>query len=242
MTRAARKSIWDTPPANSSSTGKAAPNSDELPLKGTEPAPPDAPPKPVIEQLRVVEEKQRDRSWERQAENRPMLFRRIPPGLRDAIKEIAYTLQVRVDDVARAFLEFGLLCYQKGEIQIQPILIEGRLTLFPRLDDSRKDKSIPGWYENFREQRLPAKPTHKARQAKANQEKPWKWQVSYRGIPASVQSMLREIHQKKAVPLGEIATLFLGHSLNAYRAGRLVLHPQPRSLPGITVAEMSAEE
>jgi hypothetical protein len=189
----------------------------------------------VVEQLRVAEAKKRNRAWESQEQNRPMLFRRVPPALGDAIKQTADTLQVRVDDVARAFLEYGLFCYQKGEIQIQPVLSEGRLTLFPRPGDGKRKPSNPGWSENFREPRPVAKPTRKTRQLKAEKEKPWKWQVSYRGIPAELQDSLREIHQKKAVPLGEIATLFLGHALNAYRAGRLALHPQPRIASGVTL-------
>ena len=44
-------------------------------------------------------------------------------------------------------------------------------------------------------------------------------------------------HEKKSIPLGEVATLFLGHSLDAYRTGRLVLNPQPRQPAGL-IAEV----
>ncbi len=187
----------------------------------------------IAEQLRMAEKKPHDRSWEKRENNRPILFRRVPPGLRDAIKEIADSLQVRADDVARAFLEFGVQCYQQGEIQIQPALSEGRLTLFPKSGDNWGKRPLPGWYEKAWDQHPPIKAAHRAQQSNKEPEKPWKWQVAYRGIPSEIQSTLREIHQKKSVPLGEVATLFLGHALDAYNTGRLVLNPQPRQPAGV---------
>jgi hypothetical protein len=232
MGKQGRKSMWDTPAPETAAAKPAASG-----WGGDKPQVAPQPPAavPVVEQLRVVEKKQRDRGWEKEESNRPMLFRRVPPLLRQAIKEIADDLQVRVDDVARAFLEFGLQCYQKNEIQVQPVLSEGRLTLFPRPDDHWNKNVLPGWYERVWEQQLPAKKSRKTSKSGDGHEKPWKWQVSYRGIPAEVQLALREIHQKKSIPLGEVATLFLGHSLDAYRTGRLVLNPQPRQPAGLIV-------
>jgi len=229
MGKSGRKSIWDTSAQETAAAEPAAPGwgSDRASAQ-----PPAA--VPVVEQLRVVEKKRRDRSWEKQADNRPMLFRRVPPGLCNAIKEVAGDLQVRVDDVARAFLEFGLDCYQKGDLEIRPVLSDGRLTLFPKADNRWGKSSIPGWYEKVWDQQAPAKKTRKSQQATARKEQPWKWQVSYRGIPGEVQDAIREIHRKKSVPLGEVATLLLGHSLEAYRAGQLVLTPQPRQAAGVT--------
>jgi hypothetical protein len=232
MGKPSRKSIWDTPAPETGGAESAAPG-----WGGDQPQAAPQPPAavPIVEQLRLTEKKQRDRSWEKQENNRPMLFRRVPPGLRDAIKEIADSLQVRVDDVARAFLEFGLLAYQKGNIQIQPVLSEGRLTLYPKSDNRWKKCPLPGWYEKVWEQQPPVKQIRKNRRSPGEQEKPWKWQVSYRGIPIELQAALREIHQKQSVPLGEVATLFLGYSLDAYHAGRLVLNPQPRKPAGLIV-------
>jgi hypothetical protein len=225
------------------STPPGAAPIDEKAFKGVAPVVPPAPsPQSVVEQLRVAAEKKRDRTWEQQALNRPMLFRRVPPDLREAVKEIAGDLQVRVDDVARAFLEFGLQCYYRGEIYIQPTLQEGRLTLFPKGSIQPGKNLLSGWVEQIQNQQPPARPTRKRRQANANPEKPWKWQVSYRGIPVEIQSQLRALHQEKAVPLGEIATLLLAYSLDAYQRGRLVLHPQPRTLPELTVTESKPQE
>jgi len=229
-----RKSVWSSPAPQPPA---AEPAESGWGTETPQPAAQAPAAVPVVEQLRVVEKKQRDRGWEKEESNRPMLFRRVPPPLRQAIKEIADDLQVRVDDVARAFLEFGLQCYQKNQIQVQPVLSEGRRTLFPRPDDRWNKNVLPGWYERVWEQQPPAKKSRKTPKSGDGQEKPWKWQVSYRGIPAEVQSALREIHQKKSIPLGEVATLFLGHALDAYRTGRLVLNPQPRQPAGL-VAEV----
>lgn len=233
--KSTRKSIWDPPDPEPTNPGRDEPAAvgwgAEKPLA----APPPPPAVPVVEQLRLVEKKTRERKWEQQPANRPMLFRRVPPPLRAAIKEIAGSLEVRVDDVARAFLEFGLQCYEKGEIQVRPVLSEGRLTLFPKPGAAWEKNALPGWYEKLWGQQPPAKKPRKAHKANPGQEKPWKWQVSYRGIPPELQAALRGIHQTKSVPLGEVATLFLGHALDAYLTGRLVLNPQPRQPAGLRV-------
>jgi hypothetical protein len=225
MKKAGRKSIWDTmesPPRESAGQH----GWDTQPVLAGEQQLPEA--IPVVEQLRVAEKKSRDRKWEKQPENRPMLFRGIPPGLRSAIKEIAISLNVRVDDVARAFLEFGLQCYRKGEIQVQPVLSDGQRTLFPARDDSWGRNSLPGWYEKVWEQQSPQNKARRNNNAGGIREKTWKWQVSYRGIPGSLQAEIRQIRTEKDVPLGEVATLFLGHALEAFQNGRLVLNPQPK--------------
>lgn len=230
MKKAGRKSIWD-------STESASPEPAGQPgWDAQSPSPGEQPPLeaiPVVEQLRVAEKKSRDRKWERQPENRAMLFRGIPPGLRTAIKEIAISLNVRVDDVARAFLEFGLQCYRKGEIQVQPVLSDGQRTLFPARDDSWGRNSLPGWYEKVWEQQSPQNKARRNNNTGGSREKTWKWQASYRGIPVPIQAEIRQIRTDKDVPLGEIATLFLGHALEAFRNGRLVLNPQPKASPRI---------
>lgn len=125
----ARRSIWEQAPA-SEVTGQPESSLDWGGAAAVEPQAPAA--VPVIEQLRLAEKKQRDRSWER--ENRTLLFRGVPHGLHEEIKQVAVELQVRTSDVARAFLEYGLLCHQRGELQVTPVLSQYRLTLFPTGD------------------------------------------------------------------------------------------------------------
>jgi len=222
----ARRSIWEQPP-----TGEAVEPSESSPAwGGAAAAEPQAPAAvPVIEQLRVAEKKPRDRGWE--LENRPVLFRGVPPGLHEEIKQVADDLGVRASDVARAFLEYGLLCHQRGELQVEPVLSHYRLTLFPTGDGWGNER--PGWYEKAWDPQPPAVRSRKGKAAKDIPPKTWQQQVAYRGIPQEVQAAIRMIHQQRHVPLGEVATLLLGHALQAYRDGRLVLHPQPRQAPGL---------
>lgn len=220
MGKPARKSIWDTP----ENTSPSSPT--------TIPTPPVA--VAVVDQLRVAEKKQRDRSWEK--ENRSMLFRGVPPKITASIKEIAGDLQVRADDVARAFLEFGLLCYQRGEIHFKPVF-DQRLTLFPKGGSGWGKNAQPGWVEKVWDCQPPAKPARGKSARSRSETKAWAWQVSYRGIPAATQAAIREIRQQHFVPLGEVATYLLGHSLDAYQNGRLALNPQPRLNSEVTFAE-----
>jgi hypothetical protein len=214
MVQPGRKSIWQNTTFVDETNQQGLPAN--LPI-----------PQSVVEQLRVAEEKQRDRSWERQ--NRSFLVRGVPPALTMAVKEIAVTLNVRADDVARAFLEYGLFCYQRGEIKLMPVLSNQRLTLFPQPETAWQVQTRPGWIEKLWDVQPPAKTNPKQkRQEKTSIEKPWRWQVSYRGIPEDVKTSLRQLRQQNSVPLGEVVSAFMGHAWEAYQAGRLVLNPQPQ--------------
>lgn len=224
MNKPARKSIWDTPESSSP------------PPQAAMPVPPVA--VAVVDQLRVAEKKQRNRTWEKETSNRPVTYRGIPPQLQEAIKEIAADLLVNVDEVARAFLEFGLQCYQKGEFHLTPVLSNQRLTLFPA-SDGWGSKQRPGWFEQVWDVKPPQSATRRSRRkGEPETAKPWQWRrVSYRGLPSELQAAIRELHQQHFVPIGEVVTMFLGHSLEAYQTGRLVLNPQPRSTSVVTFSE-----
>jgi hypothetical protein len=82
-------------------------------------------PEPKSTRSRDGERKQRAGSM------KTVTYRHIPEELRDRIKEIAEEHQVRVDDVARAMLEYALADFEAGELQFTPILKTGKFTLFP---------------------------------------------------------------------------------------------------------------
>jgi hypothetical protein len=231
MSKPRRKSIWDTPAPEAGNTEPTAPGwgGDQASAQ-----PPAA--VPIVEQLRLAEKKQRDRSWEKQEDNRATSYRGVPPKLQAEIRQVAVELQVTMDDVARAFLEFGLQCYRKNEIKIAPALSRQRLTLFPD-SDNWVGAQRPGWYERVWE-----KPTLKITTSKKGAHKgeepavkPWNWpKVSYRRLPADLVETIRQLHEKHAVPVGEIVTLFLGHALDAYQSDRLILDSQPRKGASLT--------
>lgn len=217
-----RRSIWDDQKAETNNPDPTLPAA-----APTQAAPVGA--VPVVEQLRMAQRKERNRAWERS--NRAMLLRGVPPMLHGSMVQIANSLQVRTCDVARAFLEYGLMCYQRGEVQFQPVFCDQRRTLFPQSKDGWGRNQLPGWYEKIWDPQPPAQ-TRTGRKGSAEKESSaWRRQTSYRGIPSEVQTALRDLHETLSVPLGEVATMLLGHALNAYQEGRLVLNPHPRSAP-----------
>jgi len=51
--------------------------------------------------------------------------------------------------------------------------------------------------------------------------------VTYRGIPAELHRQIKEIADKKGVPVGEVARAFLEYALEAYQDGDLELSANP---------------
>jgi hypothetical protein len=75
----------------------------------------------------------RDRSWEKQARQElgQVTYRGVPVELRDEITRIASELHVTTGEVARAMLEYALQAYLNGDIDLNPVLFDGKLTLYP---------------------------------------------------------------------------------------------------------------
>ena len=223
-----RRNIWETPHAEAA-PAQAIQDWAGSPAVQTEaPAPPPA--VPVVDQLRLAEKQPRDRSWEQA--NRPVLYRGVPPELHQSVNQVAKDLQVRTGDVARAFLEYGLLCHRRGELKIEPVFCNQRLTLFPE-NGNGWGGGHPGWQERSQPRQANPAPVRKGKAAKDTPPKAWRQQVAYRGIPEDVQEAVRELHRSRHVPLGEVVTLLLGYALLAYRDGRLALLPQPRQSTGL---------
>lgn len=75
-------------------------------------------------------EAKRNRAWEQKRADWMISYRGIPPELQEQIKSLAAQLGVPVGDVARAFLEYGLQAYQRGQLPLKPHAGRGKLTLF----------------------------------------------------------------------------------------------------------------
>ena len=77
---------------------------------------------------------ERNRDWEtrqRKIEGKVTItYRRIPEGIRTTIREVAQTHHVSADDIARLVLEYGVAALERGEIEIEPRLIDGKLRIF----------------------------------------------------------------------------------------------------------------
>ena len=72
--------------------------------------------------------KKRVRPWDA-AHAAEVASYRIPPELKQTVKEIAADLEISPAEVARAFFEYGLEAHQRGDIDLTPAP-KGK-TLFP---------------------------------------------------------------------------------------------------------------
>ncbi len=75
--------------------------------------------------------KRRERGWEKARRAEIATYRGIPPETHQALIRIANALGVPVDEVARAFLEYGLGQHRAGHLALSPYPKAQRMTLFP---------------------------------------------------------------------------------------------------------------
>lgn len=81
----------------------------------------------------LSERPRRDRSWEAQQrkERGFVSYRGVPKELQEQLKALASELHVPVGDVARRFLEYGLEAYERGDLELHPVEIVRKSTLYP---------------------------------------------------------------------------------------------------------------
>ncbi|MEA3351171.1 MAG: hypothetical protein U9Q82_11155 [Chloroflexota bacterium] len=162
------------------------------------------------------EKRDRDRGWEKS--NRAYSYRSVAPEIHKAILTLAEDLMVTVDEVAEAFVQYSIFCIERGELQVEAYIKPKarRMTLFP--------DGEAGWQEVSWD---PTSPTNKKKRQNKNEKKqPWKKVTSYR-IDKKSHAIIRQLADEHNIPTGEVVTLLFGHSLNAYRSGKLLLKPQP---------------
>lgn len=180
----------------------------------------------LLNMMPIAEERQRrSRDWERSRRENAVSYRGIPPEIQTGIKTVAAEIEVNAEEVARAFLEFGLNAFRNGEIQIQPHPKGRLMTLFPEGWNRHVGWTDMGWGK--REETLRGK--------KKRPTALWRNVVTYRGIPPEVKQAIQAISNEHSIPVGELATLFLSHAYLSFKNGRLVLHPQPKTRSTIQV-------
>lgn len=173
----------------------------------------------LLNMMPVAEERRgRNRDWERAQRANAVSYRGVPPEVQAGIKAVATDLEVNAEEVARAFLEFGLAAFRNGEIQIQPHPKGRLMTLFPEGWSRHVGWSELGW----------GKRDETGRSKKKRATALWRNVVTYRGIPMEVKKAIQDISSEHYIPVGELATLFLSHALMSFKNGRLMLHPQPK--------------
>lgn len=172
-----------------------------------------------LEAARKPKTKERKREWEKANPSR--CYRGVPAEIREQIKEVAEELGVTADEVARALLEYGLLCIQRGTLVIEPAASQRRvrMTLYPF--------SGAGWAENGWTPQPPK------RSGRKKDEPPALWrEAAYYRISDELHEQIKRAAQ--FVPVGEAVAVLLKHGLESYRSGVLVLLPQPKIGPNLT--------
>ena len=170
-------------------------------------------PPSIYDSLRVAEERTRNRQWEREHQNKKVVYRGVEPKLALKVKNIAGDLQVSAGEVARAVIEHALRAYERGGLDLYPRPDPERLrmTLYPSSDSPR-----------FSSQ--PKKPKHR-NHPKAS----WRVITTWRGFPPALKQELSALASDAGlnVPVGELITALLGYGLQAYEAGLLKLEAVP---------------
>lgn len=76
---------------------------------------------------------ERKRKWEQEQREQKgyVSYRGVPQELHERLKGVADKLGVPVGEVARAFLQFGLDAYERGDLELSPTPVQPKNTLFP---------------------------------------------------------------------------------------------------------------
>ena len=171
----------------------------------------------------AARKKKRCRDWENR--NPQVCYRGVSAYLHQELKDIASEIGIKLDDVVRAFLKYGLNLMHEDRLMLEPQLDCGKLTLYPENSNWTQHKA---WVVNDNGQPLePAKRGRKKKQETIGRR--WKNKVVYR-VPDEVHEAVKNTADAIAVPVGDIVTVFFQQSLHDYRNGLLHLNPQPAAI------------
>lgn len=157
---------------------------------------------------------ERKREWEKS--HKPKHYRGVPADIRQQVKEIADSLNVPADEVARAFIEYSLTCLKRGTLVLSgmPSQRRMRMTLYA---------SGAGWAENGWKPEPPQKRSVKKKDDAAL----WREIAHYR-IPDELHEQIKQAADD-VYPIGEVAAVLLKNGIESYRNGSLVFMPQPKT-------------
>uniref|UniRef100_A0A7C4Q3B0 Uncharacterized protein n=1 Tax=Bellilinea caldifistulae TaxID=360411 RepID=A0A7C4Q3B0_9CHLR len=182
----------------------------------------------ALPQISVVDlikgpKKPRNRAWEKV--HRAKTFRSVPEEVSTRVLAIADQVGVTADEVARAFLEYGLFCMERETLTIQPKVKGTRMTLYP-LDSGWTKQN--GWVEEgWNPVPKAVSPSKSKRRQKGEEPRLWASRVAYR-LPDELVKQVKEKADRYNVPVGELVGLLLKHSANRYEQGVLRLTPYPK--------------
>lgn len=167
----------------------------------------------------------RHRKWEKK---NPTTSFRIPPdiaervvdqehGLRNVLVNIANHEVVLLDEVTLIFTEYGLTCFERGDLQF-----EGR----PDASTNRRKMKLTGWKESSNWPiELSMKVSRKKIQEKEIKHERKIYTLAYRwGEKAEeLHNRLDRIAEGYCLPVGEVLVRILEHSVDSYMTGRMTL-------------------
>ena len=169
-------------------------------------------------------QKRRHRKWEKK---NPTTSFRIPPdiaervvapenGLRSVLNIIANHEVVLLDEVTLAFTEYGLTCFERGDLQF-----EGR----PDASTNRRKMKLVGWKEKAGwPVELSTKPQKKEQSQTSKVEgKIYTLAYRWREKAEELHTRLAAIAEQYCLPVGEVLVRILEHSVARYMAGKMVL-------------------
>lgn len=163
----------------------------------------------VVEQLNYAETRKSSTSSRRRPGQ--VSYRGFPNGLMEKTREAAQVLQVTVDEVIRATMEYALGAYCSGRLSLDPSPASLKMTLYP--EDSKTIVNSPRGKDPKRKKTAAPR---------------WTTVVTFRGIPQPVQGAIRQMAEEHDIPVGEVAAYLVEYGINAFRSGELVLRPVPR--------------
>jgi len=183
-------------------------------------------PATILDQLRTAEpkiQKVRDRSWESQHPSKT--YRKVPHEIRDTINEIAATYEYNASQIAQAFLEYALMCYQRGDFKLNLELDKHGLTLMP---GGWSEEHKPIWAESA----WGTKPPKKKKRRKKTGTPLYKQRVHYR-LSSDLIEMIDEVCSasrdssgaliRRTYHDGEVVARFLTFAIEDYNKGKLIL-------------------
>ena len=200
------------------------------------PSAPEGEPRPPspLDLIPKAEPRQRNRDYEKR--NRTFTYRLTDAELGGKIAAVAASIQVTVDEVARAFAEAGIRAANANSIPFGDVPpTQRRLTLYPTGNETWAVQEQPGWQKVIppREKKKPLTETEKRRRQKELNQ----FRVSYRW-PAEIDQAIVKLTEKvvgKATTRsdgrkGWVLTILLRYGLSTYEAGRLPLNPEPKTV------------
>ena len=223
----ARRSIWDDEEKDQEKTADnvgwgTQPDEDQGAPDEIQPERPVT----ILDQLRTAEPKiqtVRDRSWE--SKHPSKTYRKVPHEIRDTITQVAETHGYNASQVAQAFLEYALICYRRGDFELELEISQNGLTLMPGGWSAEKK---PIWAEST----WGSKPPKKKKRRRKNGTPLYKQRVNYR-LSSDLVGQIDEVCETHRTPDGdlisrtyqdgEVIARFLTFAIEAYNAGKLAL-------------------